>query len=469
MTVPPNSEVFRQTIVPSATDAGKILKVILESATPLTLTSNAAASASDCVCFADDAKFDLEVYADDLTIEGNLKFPGRSVTIVSRVLHGKVLPGKEATISVSGLDGAAPPDKLKVGESPPNSGKKKLSVGPTGNPGVIKVWYPYPASGVSDEPGGDAPDGDPDEMNGEPGQQGAPGMPGGSITIVCNDIEGYVLLRAQGGKGGKGQDGQDGAKGGTGGAGADATTGGFMNKGWGLATGGGKGGKGGKGGNGGRAGDGGEPGTILTYARNSREKLGDNWQIIAGQAHPYNPFPSSSDSGSAGGGGRKGIGGAPGDGGAGGRPSSSPIPGFVLAVSYAVGVGRLSELAVERAAGRLQAEEAAQAFRVLSGDTGLNGIKGEDGDDGVNVPYTYFGNSEDHHWVDSDSDSLEVAAAGLIPPRQLLMLMDYTRRLWLTADPKGSTPTPLQLCLRLQLLQQQQQTQQLPQALAMRS
>ena len=104
-------------------------------------------------------------------------------------------------------------------------------------------------------------------------------------------------------------------------------------------------------------------------------------------------------------------------------------------------VGRLSELAAERAAGRLQAEEAAQAFRVLSGPTGLNGIKGEDGDDGANVPYIWHGNIEDHHWVDSDSDSLEVAAAGLIPPRQLLMLMDYTRRLWLTADPKGSTPT----------------------------
>ena len=308
----------------------------MESATPLTLTSNAAASASDCVCFADDAKFDLEVYADDLTIEGNLKFPGRSVTIVSRVLHGKVLPGKEATISVSGPAGAPPPKKLNVGESPPNSGKKKLSVGPTGNPGVINVWYPYPGSGVRDEPGGNAPDGDPDEMNGEPGQQGAPGMPGGSITIVCNDIEGSVILRALGGKGGNGQDGQDGAKGGTGGAGADATTGGAMDMGWGLATGGGNGGKGGKGGNGGQGGPGGAHGTILTYARNFREKPGDNWQIIASQAHPYNPFPSSSVPGVRGTGGRKGIGGAPGDGGAGGRPSSSAVPGFVLTVSYAV-------------------------------------------------------------------------------------------------------------------------------------
>ena len=102
-------------------------------------------------------------------------------------------------------------------------------------------------------------------------------------------------------------------------------------------------------------------------------------------------------------------------------------------------VGRLSELVTELAAGtRLSAEDAAQAFRVLSGPKGLDGIKGEDGaHDGVNGPDFSWGAREDHHWVDSDSDSLELAAAGLIPPRQLLMLMDYMRRLWLTADPNG--------------------------------
>ena len=181
---------------------------------------------------------------------------------------------------------------------------------------MIKVRYPYPASGVRDEPGGDAPDGDPDEMNGEPGQQGAPGMPGGSITIVCNDIEGYVLLRAQGGKGGNGQDGQEGAKGGTGGAGADATTGGFMNKGWGLATGGGKGGKGGKGGNGGRGGT----GAHAVLSSPTPGTPAKNWGTIGDYRQSgtsLQPISILFGCWFAGLGGRKGIGGAPGDGGAG--------------------------------------------------------------------------------------------------------------------------------------------------------
>jgi hypothetical protein len=231
----------------------------------------------------------LEVCADELSLFGEIKIPGRNVALVARTLHCLRKATNESVqieaplIDVSGADG--PPAKLPYGapagqpkRNDPSNFSGKVSRGKDGNGGVANRIEPFPDKHHVNTPGQPGQGRQKDVpfdnvMDGEEGEPGAPGGHAGSIVILASAItidrvrslppgqgstDTCLRLRANGGKGGEGDKGQAGAGGGQGGPGASYKSGlGFASQGWSKPT---DGGNGGDGGNGILDGPGGSPG-----------------------------------------------------------------------------------------------------------------------------------------------------------------------------------------------------------------
>jgi hypothetical protein len=264
----------------------------------------------------------LTVLADRVTIEGRLSFPGRVVKIVARRIEARPAEGSndDPAIIVDGpeLDFATrQPQPLAKGLTPKRLAPlQKVPKGKKGDDATGGSILPkVPASdGNWGGPGWSA-DKYPAEMHGEPGDDGAPGNPGGAILLVCGDLvvaasAASLKLSARGSKGGDGQPGQDGADGGDGGEPFDGRDGvGFASLGFQMSVPGGEGGKGGNGGRGGRAGAGGNGGTVLIYAEAPIDRVSAS--VGAGER------------------GQPGRGGARGEGGTGGRAAAGIRGRFV--------------------------------------------------------------------------------------------------------------------------------------------
>lgn len=410
---PPNTAVFRRTVVNH--DDGTVAKVVIESAEPFTLVSDANAQGDDTYILAGKVFHDLEIYADDLTIRGHIQLPGQHVLIVTRVLRGQAITGdgspsaeglnKRALLDVAGLNGAEPPKALLMGEAPAGSGKTKQKVGATGSKGSIHVWWPFPDKSEKDVPGGNAPANPPEQMNGEPGQLGARGGEGGSITVICQELKGVPIgLRAYGGDGGAGQQGQPGAKGGSGGPGADADS--HLIVGWGLATPGGNGGRGGNGGDGGTGGSGGKGGHVSAMWEKSEPDSGFTWSTWGG----------------AGGvGGLPGDAGAPGDMGKGGQGSASPV----AAVAFGFYSTLIPVSLIPWWVNGKDPKAVLDAY-TLDAPAGKPGSWGDRGNPGKTIVERGVLGTASVAAV----KEVRVAAAALVPPTQLQMLLDRTRLAW---------------------------------------
>lgn len=194
------------------------------------------------------ASKDLVVRAYRVELTGVLALPGRRVDISARTVVSR-----GATIDTSGADGR-----------------------------------PHAAP---------APSGGSTAAGGGAGAVGHGGGDGGAVRIVCEEIEGTLVVRSNGGSGGRGQRGGDGAPGGAGGQGRDAE---LRNTGYGPDR-GGTGGAGGAAGPGGRGGDGGNAGVV--EIRTLRPGPSVRVAAIAGPAGP------AEENGAPGGGGPGGIGG----------------------------------------------------------------------------------------------------------------------------------------------------------------
>ena len=273
-------------------------------------------------------------------------------------------------IVVDGANGGEPKAPLEAGASPAsNSHKKKIAVGETGEGGRSNREWPDPKSDAQDFPGGAGWHGDEhtDLMNGEEGEDGAPGGNGGHIRISCGRLEAPCPRpSARGGQGGQGQQGQAGAKGGRGGKGADTRE----NWGWYAATAGGPGGRGGKGGKGGTGGRGGNGGTIEILTMNpfviGDSYDGERWIFV--KAIFY------------GDGGDRGLGGAPGpegEPGEGGAPNEYCVRHLVNAYgSRPLFLGPLNDDATYKA------NYQAVKYGGARGEPGKPGSRGDPGGDG---------------------------------------------------------------------------------------
>ena len=274
-------------------DGAPVKKVIIETSYPLVLTQsnpdvpNLPAVPADTVRKLHEVlKFaDLEVYAEDVTIHGPISVPGKSVTIVARVIHTWPSEKGLPKISVDGVDSdarAGPPEAAKQGafaKSDATNTKGKKDKGINGKQGIGQTipYKPF-GGGTVMTPGENGESrGDPSHhfdveknydpvMDGEPGEKGAEGQKGGTIILhawrfdlwdpASADVPCPFTLSACGGAGGKGQDGQPGADGGAAGDGANFVEGFYTlspspNGQPGSGGNGGLGGPGGKGGNGG--------------------------------------------------------------------------------------------------------------------------------------------------------------------------------------------------------------------------
>ena len=176
------------------------------------------------------------IHADTVCLSGELKVPGRNITINARIISSD----GEASIHTSG-SAPRPEQDFKAGKG--------------AEEGI-----------TADKPGKSGSDG-------ADGQPGAPGQSAGHITLAAErfELNGSLSLIASGGNGGRGQDGGNGGKGANGTNGVDAERGFFFND---DPTAGGNAGNGGNGGHAGRSGDGGNGGNIFVgYVVSSREHL----------------------------------------------------------------------------------------------------------------------------------------------------------------------------------------------------
>ena len=285
----------------------------------------------------------LEVYADKLLLFGNMKLPGRNVTLVARFLDCLTNSTNDPKtrigpplIDVSGTDGPPPnfPDGVPRGQprkNDPNNLDGKVVFGKEGARGEAHRIQPFPHWRDVDTPGQPGQGRrqnlafDP-AMDGEEGAPGAPGGHAGSITILASAITvdgARVLppnamssacclrLTANGGRGGNGDRGQAGGWGARGGFGAWYRPGlGALGAGWTVATDGGRGGDGGNGGKGGTGGRGGDSGTIVILGRPAAERMTVWCRAENKPGVPGNPGP----------GGYHGWKGTGGDGGKGCKP-----------------------------------------------------------------------------------------------------------------------------------------------------
>jgi hypothetical protein len=246
---------------------------------------------------------DFVLFGDVVKIEGRLTLPSRNVLIFARELVGMAsLAGEQPAIVVDGAaleDSVRYPKRLQVGVSPPNK-PPKVPEGKAGSPGEVDYYY-WKAAGD-----GWSREQHAAEMDGEPGADGVPGKPGGTVTLMLEAYSGtHMRVSVCGSAGGDGQSGQDGAKGGDGGPGADGD----------APSRGGNGGQGGAGGIGGRGGPGGRSGQIFVYCPTIEDFNPDDPALF--------PFWRSFSFGS-GGSGKNGEAGSGGKGGAAGRGGEGP-------------------------------------------------------------------------------------------------------------------------------------------------
>ena len=165
---------------------------------------------------------DLNIWADEVTIDGSILAHGRSIRIFGRQV--KAING--AKIDVSGVDGLsfAPGNQASRGVNPSDTGA--------------------------------------------PGSSGASGGGGGNVTIVGDIFEGVLEIVSNGGNGGRGQDGGNGSPGarGSDGQSASANDNGAGEPGH-------QGGQGGNGGVAGISGNGGNGGIVTTAFRRTNGRF----------------------------------------------------------------------------------------------------------------------------------------------------------------------------------------------------
>jgi hypothetical protein len=164
----------------------------------------------------------IKILADEIVLKGDLKFPGKKITIIARNIY---IPNS-ITINLDGEPGE------------PNYRDTDCASSGT-NPG---------------EPG-------------KKGKAGGAGKNAGELIILAGHIEGRLNVTAKGGNGGRGQNGGNGAVGNVGGDGRDSDEDGSSINNTGthvfLGTPGEPGGKGGGAGLAGKSGDGGQGGKII--------------------------------------------------------------------------------------------------------------------------------------------------------------------------------------------------------------
>ncbi len=294
----------------------------IEAAGPITLSQLEAVAGQSGYLYVPPTS-NLTVLGDAVTIEGRLKLPGRLVKIIARRIEARPRTGssEEPAIIVDGVEldpDTRDPKVLPKGVTPAGLPPgTKLSKGRKGADATSNQIQPFPPrdSGVTFGTAGWSAADHPTEMNGENGQDGAAGDPGGGILLLCKELAlagsaKKFNLSARGGAGGNGQAGQDGADGGDGGEPFDGRDGvGFASAGFMASVPGGRGGSGGNGGNGGRAGGGGSGGLIIVYTE-----------------APTNALATTAKAGDWG---RPGEGGKRGEKGTGGRAASGIKSRFV--------------------------------------------------------------------------------------------------------------------------------------------
>jgi hypothetical protein len=272
-------------------DSSSIQIITVETSQPVVLSkrSDAQRDGAVSVLVPDAADFDLELYADSVTLVGDIALHGRTLTLVANRLTVEASdPGSKGPVSidVSGGRGDPRPDPPAAGcaESQKVGGKSlaESKPHPTNGRGrtIIKVLddqgnYHYalqdlePADGSRGWSASDQP-----LMHGQPVLSGDAGHAGGTITLAVGELSGLAIeLNADGGAGGDGQNGQNGMDGGDGGAGADAV---WIDDIVGHSTAASNGGAAGHGGNagpGGQGGSGGKPGTIIVHVARGGESI----------------------------------------------------------------------------------------------------------------------------------------------------------------------------------------------------
>ncbi len=265
----------QRTMEPRTVDGKEVevvTEIVIETALPLVLTQDVGKAHEPNHQVVPESA-DLKVFGDEVTISGTLSMPGRTVHIFARTLHARSDGITGPAIIVDGPElpaKQAKPQALPKGASPAaNPTKGKVRKGKKGEDGYNERVQPTPLASERMEPGraGWSSWDHPTEMNGEPGTDGAKGLPGGAIFVLCSDTRfgAELSLSAIGGPGGDGQPGQDGADGGDGGRGFDAKVESPLIATYRMSTAGGNGGMGGIGGTGGRGGTGGDGGTILFH------------------------------------------------------------------------------------------------------------------------------------------------------------------------------------------------------------
>ncbi len=203
----------------------------------------------------EDARLGLVIFADTLTIRGELKLSGKGVFIHARKLRCQYAGHIPAIIDVSGRNFT-----------------KVEGYMPGVKPKTIK------------DKSGEA---------GEDGDDGEPGRSAGSVCVICEEVEGIIQIKANGGQGGRGQDGGDGTIGATPPRARDNEYGD-------------NGGKGGRAGAGGDGGPGGEAGSVGILFANPKAAS------LKPEAWPFRVVAVG------GVGGQPGLAGEPGEGGSGG-------------------------------------------------------------------------------------------------------------------------------------------------------
>jgi hypothetical protein len=365
-----------------------VTELAVETALPLILTQDEnKANQPNHLYIPESAT--IRVFADELTVSGNLRVPGRNVVIFARVLRTQANGTIAPAINVDGAElpeEVGKPPALEKGASPPdNPTKKKRAKGEKGADGYNQRVPSFPLPSDKEEPGqpGWSATDHAAEMNGEPGRQGEKGLAAGNVWICCyktdfGDNNQKLRITAIGGPGGAGQPGQDGADGGDGGHGCDLQVYAFGTQ---APNKGGDGGQGGQAGNGGQGGQGGDGGNVVFHCIASAPSV-----LIT---------CDGGKGGAAGDCGKPGKGGEPGPGGRGG---------------YGGGGGTV-----------LKIEDASD---------GKPGLKGNNGAKGAEAPASHNGTSS---ITSGPVVTEELAKRASVS--QLQMLFDHTRADYLVTEP----------------------------------
>jgi hypothetical protein len=253
------------------TELNNVLTAVeVETARPLTLTQNSTKAATPGYLFLAPTA-NVTIFGDEVTVSGRLEFPGRfdkdgnfipgCVVIFARILRAEPDGATPPAISVNSRE-----QTIKKDQTVQNAKGEEGEQGK--NEAAPGIWHKSWEKNTDGGTGWSGPD-HPEKMNGKPGDKGEAGLPGGNVSICCEQFDfggedRKLTITADGGRGGEGQQGQNGAKGGKGGDGADFRS-------WGpfgdvVPTRGGNGGRGGDGGKGGQGGQGGEGGQIVFYS-----------------------------------------------------------------------------------------------------------------------------------------------------------------------------------------------------------